>query len=260
MAGEPITELRCLRRIYKASGHVWAEDTTTRRDSGRSTRCHITMLVLSLLLMGSRIRVRAGMLLLLVLLLLLIMMKELLRHEPELGEIHVEVMTDQHHVLVLLLLRLGLDVQACDVAEDLTHAVELVDGFGDAAHGGEGGDEMIHAVQVLHVGCLDDMAEQDDEGDEWGVENRPVGCVWVFVRNWGSSPNTKYHLPGWWAGVYTDRQYLPVKIPNFGEMAQPGNLHAFQMDLDSPSRRFDTLRVEGATKPRSRGDRAIYQT
>ena len=114
-------------------------------------------------------------------LLLLLIMEELLRHEPELTEVHVEIMTDQHHVLVLLLLCLGLDVEACDVAEDLTDAIELVDSLGYAADGGEGGDKVIHAVEILHVGCLNDMAEKDDEGNERGVKNRPVG-YWCFVR------------------------------------------------------------------------------
>lgn len=112
----------------------------------------------------------------------------------------------------MLLLCFGLDVQACDVAEELTYAIELVDSLGDAADGGERGDEVIHAVQVLHVRCLDDMAEENNEGDERGVKDRPIGfgCVRVGTE----PPNTDIKPRG---GVCAHD--LPVKIPNLGEMA-----------------------------------------
>lgn len=87
MTRKPITELRRLRGIDKTSGNICTKDT--RCDCGRSTWCrHVTMLVLSLLMSW----VRAGVCMLL--LLVLLIMKELLGHEPELAEIHIEIMTD----------------------------------------------------------------------------------------------------------------------------------------------------------------------
>jgi len=94
--------------------------------------------------------------------------------EPQLTEIHVKVVAHHGHVLVLQLLRFGLDIELGDVTEDLGHAVELADCFGYAAYGGQRLDEFGHAAEVVNIGCFNDVAEEDYKWGEGSVDEGPV--------------------------------------------------------------------------------------
>jgi hypothetical protein len=95
------------------------------------------------------------------------------RHEPELAQVHVKVVADHGHLLVLLLLRLGFNIRPGHVEERVAHPVQLLDGLGEGEDGLEGLDELAEAGEVRGVGGLDDVAEEGDEGDEWRVEDGP---------------------------------------------------------------------------------------
>lgn len=67
----------------------------------------------------------------------------------------------------------GFDVELCDLQEQVAHFVELICAFGDGAGGFEAGDEAGEDVEVGRVAVEEDVAKDDDEGGEWGREDRP---------------------------------------------------------------------------------------
>lgn len=54
--------------------------------------------------------------------------------------------------------------------------MEAIDRLGETAQGEKRGDEVLEPGEIFAVGCGDDVAEYDDEGDEWGEEDGPIEC------------------------------------------------------------------------------------
>lgn len=52
--------------------------------------------------------------------------------------------------------------------------MESVDGLGKGAKWLQRSNESFQPGEILNVGCCDDVAEDDDEGDEWREKNRPI--------------------------------------------------------------------------------------
>lgn len=76
----------------------------------------------------------------------------------------------------------------------MAHFVELVCAFGEGAAGFEGVDEVGEGVEVGGVAVEDRVAEDDDEGGEWCLEDGPgrmsmewylkKGCLCSWGTNW----------------------------------------------------------------------------